>query len=427
MLVALIALIFLSKVSLAFVPGFPRELFPIFYQSGLHPYSNIAGTLVLGLLLFFFQRGRLQEFGSNLSTQHYVFRIFISALAAYLVLMTAFQDAFYLERNESLYAWLAAGLAIFMVFIFGREIPRQMKAESFIDMVKGWSVFLCWASLLALLVFPETSFKGGRFIGVFKHIPHMVSVATLACVFAQIDLFARPISRRRFIFTWLSVAVAFFLLVLTGTRSALAAVMASFGLSFVLITVSNPAVRLFKASLALSGLLFGLFFGPQIVDYAIGIVRGQQSIGLRAAQDGVASRWEEIERGYQTFKRQEWVGHGLMNKFSRSEEDGPSGYDASQDPHNVFVSAGVVGGWGLVALTAAGLLLLLIATARKLTSSDVGLRLLAIYCVTQLPVIFIYHVHLSMGGIADRIYWIVFGYMALVQIDNGRAKNEKVV
>ena len=33
--------------------------------------------------------------------------------------------------------------------------------------------------------------------------------------------------------------------------------------------------------------------------------------------------------------------------------------------------------------------------------------------LTQIPIIFIYHIHLSMGGIADRIYWIIFGYMAL--------------
>ena len=45
------------------------------------------------------------------------------------------------------------------------------------------------------------------------------------------------------------------------------------------------------------------------------------------------------------------------------------------------------------------------------------LKILAIYFLSQIPILLIYHVHLSLGGMADRLYWIVFGYIMLNQYD----------
>jgi hypothetical protein len=159
----------------------------------------------------------------------------------------------------------------------------------------------------------------------------------------------------------------------------------------------------------------GLFFGEDIVDYTIQVVRGEQSVGLRAAQDGIAARADEIERGYKVFQDNQWLGLGLLSKFGSTDEKQVGNYNANKDPHNLFISAGVVGGWGLIALTAFGFFSLILASMKSLLSKNMSVRILAIYMLTQIPIIFIYHIHLSMGGIADRIYWIIFGYMALSQ------------
>lgn len=171
--------------------------------------------------------------------------------------------------------------------------------------------------------------------------------------------------------------------------------------------------RFFKAAMALSALLVVLFFGHGIADYVVEVVRGEQAIANRAAQDGFKSRMEEIERGYAMFEKNEWLGQGLLMKFANGQDPEISGYDANKDPHNIFVSAGVIGGWGFILICVLGYCALLLATLKTLFSKNPALRLLAIYMLTSLPILLIYHMHLSLGGIADRIYWIAIGYMAV--------------
>ncbi|MBC7457452.1 MAG: hypothetical protein H7235_04185, partial [Bdellovibrionaceae bacterium] len=141
--------------------------------------------------------------------------------------------------------------------------------------------------------------------------------------------------------------------------------------------------------------------------------RGEKSVGLRAAQDGVSSRWDEVMRGYTSFQEQPWLGYGILNKFGQAEDGGVGSYNANKDPHNIIISAGVVGGWGLIVIISLGFISLFILTLKRLTSKNEAIQLLAIYMISQLPIIFIYHVHISMGGIADRIYWLVIGYLAI--------------
>ena len=79
-----------------------------------------------------------------------------------------------------------------------------------------------------------------------------------------------------------------------------------------------------------------------------------------------------------------------------------------------------IGGWLFLILVAVGFLGLILATLSKLRSRDQNLKILAIYIATQIPVLFIYHMHLSVGGMADRIYWIMFGYMMVLINTNQR-------
>ncbi len=417
----LIGLIFISKISLAFIPGVPYEVFPIIFQYGMHPYINIILCLLVGS--FFIIKKLLNPEG--FANQSRLFRSFVLLSSLYLIFITLMQIIFQIGEESIAFQLIACLMSIFTMYLFGRVIPTQLDAKVFVRAVRKWSVWLCWISLFALVFFSGTSFKGGRFIGIFKHIPHMVSIATFACSFLIYDFFVIEQTKRQKIISILSFCCGFFLLVLTGTRSALAAVILSAILSVIIFPAKNPATKLLKTSIGISFLLIGLFFGDDMIEYTIQVVRGEQAVGLRAAQDGIASRTDEIERGYKVFQENQWLGLGLLSKFGSTDEKQVGNYNANKDPHNLFISAGVIGGWGLITLTLFGFAALILASVKSLISKNTAIQVLAIYMLTQIPIIFIYHIHLSMGGIADRIYWIIFGYMAINEREHNKDKHGK--
>ena len=391
----------------------PKEIVPVIFQSGMHPYINIFLNLSVGSLVIIKWLWRPNHFFN----QSRFYRFSLVVLCFYLLLITLLQSLFVNSDESFILQMASAFLASFTVVLYGRIIPTSLKPEKFLRILRFTTLSLCWISLVALVVFPGTSFKGARFIGIFKHIPHMVSCAILACFCVMYD-FTNPLnSRIKMLVNYVNFLLASLLLVLTGTRSALVSVL--FGLMMIVIVfpAKNAANKFLKLSFVLSALLVTLLFGDLMTQYAIDIARGEKSLAGRAAQDGVASRLEEVERGFEIFKKNEWLGQGILSKFSSGNEAEVNNYNANKDPHNILISAGVVGGWGLIMITTVLMAALFLASLKSLVSKNRALRILAIYALSQIPILIIYHVHLSIGGIADRIYWIVFGYMALKEYD----------
>lgn len=417
----LLFLIFLSKISFSFLPFFPKQASWVIFQYGLHPYVNMFLTCLFGAILLLKWLFKSDIFYRQ--SRFYRFYIFIVCL--FLIFITFLQTYFVNTTESFLLQMSSALMATFTVYLFGRALPMSFQPQDFVEFIKKVCIALCWMSLILLVFFPGLCFKGGRFIGIFKHIPHMVSCATLACFGAYHSLFSQNLDRTKKIFYLSSLTLAFFILVLTGTRSALGAVLMGLLLCLVLFKSSSSSLKLLKFSMAISGTLILLFFGDDIADYTINVIRGNQSIGERAAQDGIKTRWDEVLRGLETFQKNEWLGQGLLSKFSNGVEAEVTGYNASKDPHNLFVSAGVIGGWGFIVLACVGFAALTFSAIRSLKSKSDSLKILAIYMITHLPILFIYHVHLSIGGIADRIYWIVFGYLAITEIDISKDKQKK--
>jgi len=391
----------------------PWQLGPLIYQYGMHPYINIFLSLSVGSIIIL----KWLIYPNHFFTQSRFFRFGVVLTSLYLLLISFLQSAF-VYSMESLFLQMAAAiLSIFTILLFGRVIPTSIEPERFLKYIKNIVVPLLWISLLALFISPESAFKGSRFIGIFKHIPHMVSAATVGC-FALLYFFVKQNeSKKRLIINGVNFSLAFSLLILTGTRSALASV----ALGVILVAIVFPAkktgTKILKVAFVITFCLGTLFFGDDAGQYAIEVVRGEKAIGGRVAQDGVTSRLEEFERGYLIFQKDQWLGQGLLSKFSNGSEAEVDSYDAGKDPHNIFISAGVIGGWGLIVLTSAMLVALVVASLKKLRSANDAIKVLAIYTLSQIPILIIYHLHLSLGGIADRIYWIVFGYMALKESD----------
>lgn len=402
---SLIAMVFLSKVSLgSFVP-IPSTVSIFIFQKGLHPYMNVALCFFFGLpllLMSFFVRDR-----NHLSP---IYRMFVYVLMGALSLQTVLQ-IFFRSGESRLMQIAALGTALFMMLIYGLTIPSLWNVRDFVRYVQKWAGFLVLLSLLMLIVAHGAVFKGGRFIGVFKHIPHMVTCATVAFVFSMITLLDMPKTSRK-IWSVLVLLGSFTAIVLTGTRSSAAAAILAFVVTLILHKSRTNQGKIFKFAFVSFVVTFSLAFGPRVFEFAKDIATGQSSLGSREAQDGVASRWEEIERGSRIFLEEPWLGHGLLSKFSAGDEADISSYNAMKDPHNIFISAGVIGGWPLLGLSAIALLLLLIGTLKALSSRDLYKRQVAIYLASHIPILVIYHVHLSLGGMADRLYWLVFGFVA---------------
>jgi len=59
---ALISLIFISKLTLAFTHLIPYHIPPFVYQGGMHPYINIISTVVLAFFFFLYATKKVVDF-----------------------------------------------------------------------------------------------------------------------------------------------------------------------------------------------------------------------------------------------------------------------------------------------------------------------------------------------------------------------------
>ncbi|MBV2168608.1 MAG: O-antigen ligase family protein [Bdellovibrio sp.] len=412
---ALVAMLFISKISFGSVLPVPQSFSFLIYQQGLHPFLNVFLCALFGVPLAFLSlRVRSRNHLSGF------YKLFVFLLMLTLTVQTLLQ-AHYVNPDESAVMQVGAlGVALFMIVVYGLLIPSLWNVEEFLRYIQRWAGALVLLSLILLVVAGGGVFKGGRFVGVFKHIPHMVTCATVAFIFS-LGTFLKEEKLKHKIWSGLVLAASFFAIILTGTRSSAAAALMAFVVTLILHKTETNQGRVFKFAFVSFVLTFSLFFGVQVYDFARGIATGEASLGTREAQDGVASRWEEVERGSQIFLQEPWLGHGLLSKFAAGNEVDVSNYNAMKDPHNIFVSAGVVGGWPLLVLSGIALILMLIGSLKSLATVDFAKRQVAIYLLSHIPILVIYHIHLSIGGMADRLYWMVFGFVAASMAKTGKS------
>ncbi|QDK39831.1 hypothetical protein DOE51_16175 [Bdellovibrio sp. NC01] len=411
---ALAALAFLSKVSFGVILPIPREIPYLIFQQGMHPYVNVVLCALFGgplILLWMKVRDRQHISG--------FYKLFVFALMMTLTVETLLQ-IHYVNFDESPLMQVGAlGATLFMIVVYGLVIPSLWNVEDFLRFIQRWTGALVVISLLLLPIASGAEFKGGRFIGVFKHIPHMVSCATIAYIFSLGTILTDQKLQHK-IWDALVLVASFLAIILTGTRSSAAAAIVAFVLTMVLHKTETNMGRIFKFATVCFIMTFTMFFGMQTYEFAHGIATGENSLGSRQAQDGVASRWEEVQRGSEIFMEEPWLGHGMMSKFAAGNDVDVSNYNAMKDPHNILVSAGVVGGWPLLGLAVMCLIFMTIGSLKSLKSFDIAKRQVGIYLLSHIPILVIYHVHLSIGGMADRMYWMVFGLLAVASVTVSR-------
>lgn len=409
--VFLLVLMFVSKISLKWTRVVPFRFSFVIYQHGLSPYINFALNFGFFAILFFIWV-RAKKY-TKLSP---IYLFYMYAVMVTLTLQTLFQIAMV---NVTYSPWMQLGglaNALVLLTMYGIIIPGLMPLERFVYIVRRTSVILVLLSLLLLPFFFPHFFRGGRFIGVFKHIPHMVSAATFAFIFFIPSVFRiGPYheKKNKFIFPFILFLISLAVL-LTATKAAVITILLVFFVATLIYGSKKKTVRLFKfcfISIFTTGVLL---FGVPTTEFVYDVATGHKSFGMRPAQDGIESRMDEITRGIKMFKKSEYLGLGILYKFMGGEGVEMEGYNSFKDPHNLFVSAGVIGGWPLLLLSIIGYFMMMMGTIKALVQKDPNRQMLGLFLISHLPVFVIYHVHLSLGGLGDRMYYLIFGYLAQI-------------
>lgn len=403
----LISLIFISKISFAFLQFLPRTLSPFILQTGLHPFMNAALTGLLSIPLIIMWRS-----SPYLVEQKRGFKFLIFSLLSGVFFLSILQIFIANEGSQLVDLTVVIGQFFLLIIVFSRVLPTVLPLDKILKWIFSWSAVLVLLSFICFLVFASTSYKGGRFIGIFKHIPFMVSTSSVAFILG-FHYWKKSLSLLHKISLFLIQALSVVTLVLTGTRSALFACAVAAVLFFILSPATQNSVKLFKFIFIMVAATVLIFFGESMFNWSEDIIRGRQNLAGRAAQDGIESRQEEVTRGWEYFQESPYVGHGLLAKFEGGIDADAGGYNSFKDPHNFFVSAAVVGGVPLLGLSILGFLLLVYGCLKGLMSKNENLRVIAIYLAVQVPILLIYHQHFSIGGMADRIYWLFFGCLAI--------------
>jgi hypothetical protein len=322
----------------------------------------------------------------------------------------------FVNINSSISVQLAGlGMALILLFTYGIIIPTLFEMKKFIFWSKNICVTLVVLSFLCIPFFGSEMFRGGRFVGFFKHIPHMVSASTFAFIFYFPSIYSdkkwtlknnTPI--KLLILLILALAVLF-----TSTKAAFATVAITAFVGSIVFGSQKKIIKIFKFSFFTGFLITILLVGAPASEFLYDISTGKTSFGLRKAQDGVQSRTQEVTRGMSMFDKSPYFGLGLLYKFLNNQESGieVESYNSFKDPHNLFVSSAVIGGYPLLFYAIAAYVLMIFGAFRGLLQLDINRQILGLFLLSHLPVFVIYHAHFSLGGIADRMYWLVFGYL----------------
>lgn len=403
-------LVFISKISLKWAKVIPYSIPPFVYQYGLHPYLNFGLQLLISLVLIFIWLKKKESKPMSIIYKNYIY-----SMITILFIQTLFQITLVNVGSSILVQIAGLAMAILLVLIYGIIIPSLFDLSKFIYWVRKISVFLVVSSFLSLPFFYPDMFRGGRFVGFFKHIPHMVTASTVAFIFYFPTVFEdkkwtlksnTPIKIVTLIILGLAVLT-------TATKAAFGTIAITAFIGSFIFGSKKRSIRLFKFSFLSCFLVSILLIGAPTFDFVYEVTTGKTSFGMRKAQDGVQTRMEEVTRGWSMFEKSPYFGLGLLYKFLNNSENGieVESYNSFKDPHNLFVSAAVIGGYPLFIMAIIGYIMMLIVAFRGIGHSDPDRSMIALFLLSHLPVFVIYHAHFSLGGMADRIYWLVFGYL----------------
>jgi hypothetical protein len=408
--ITLIVLIFFSKLSFKWMQIVPYSAPPIIFQYGLHPFINFGLQFVIALILIFYWLKTKSLFPLS-----QIYKIFIYTMLAVLSIQTLFQITLVNVTQSVIVQLGGLGMAAMLILVYGVIIPSIFPIEKFTEWTNKISSFLVILSVLFLPVLFPFMFRGGRFVGFFKHIPHMVTASTAAFIFFFPKIFQdKPWTlKSNTLIKVLGLFIITMAVLFTSTKAAFGTIVITGFVGILIYGSKKRSIRLFKFTFLSCFLISVLLVGAPTSQFMYEVTTGKTGFGLRPAQDGVSTRMDEVFRGWTMFEQSPYFGHGLLYKFFSGAKEGieVEGYNSFKDPHNLFISAGVIGGYPLLVLSIIAYLLMIAGVLKGLSQDNIHRQTMALFLLAHLPVFVIYHANFSLGGMGDRLYWLVFGYL----------------
>lgn len=408
--ITLIVLTFISKLSFKWMQFVPYSIPPFIFQYGLHPFINFGLQFVIALVLIFYWLKTKPIYPLSK-----IYLAFIYSLISILTIQTFFQITLVNVTQSVIVQLGGLGMAVMLILIYGIIIPSVFPLQKLIFWINRISTTLVITSVLFLPLLWPYMFRGGRFVGFFKHIPHMVTASTASFIFFFPKMFQeKPWTlKNNTLIKILGVFILTIAVLLTATKAAFGTIFITGFVGILIYGSKKRSIRLFKFTFLGCFLISAILLGAPTSKFMYEVTTGKTGFGLRPAQDGVSSRMDEVFRGWEMFEKSPYFGNGLLYKFFSGSAEGidVEGYNSFKDPHNMFVSSGVIGGYPLMILSIIGYLLMIVAVLKGLRESHPDRQTMALFLLAHLPVFVIYHASFSLGGMGDRIYWLVFGYL----------------
>ena len=381
LLLGLVANIFLSKVSV--------------FSMMMSTLINLSITMVIALfLLLFFHKKLLIRNGFR---RYYIYLIFL--MLALMAFQAIGRSPFFLQ--------LAGYVSVLVLFIlFGIAIPKLYPLDRFLAILAFYLKVVGIISSILLLVGWGAIYEGGRFLGVFNSSVVMSQVAIIGFIVFFVRCFEHS-EIQDIVFC----GIYFMLLVLSGSRSAL---LISTGIAIVYLCIAfRPAS--FKGLGFKYCLVFLLMMsGPMLVHIGVGIIQGKIGIGSREViTNPIEDRKLHWFYGYQKLLEKPVRGHGVLTKYEVAGKISLENFNEMNDPHNLFMYAGQVGGIPLMVLVMLFYIFLLVQCLTRVRGGDGDQKVIVMLVMSFLPMFFVGGSLISLGSLFDRLFWLFVGYLSL--------------
>ncbi len=250
--------------------------------------------------------------------------LLLGAFLSYMTVTSAWSD-----NAEDLSDYIKR-IVYTMIFVYGVHVVVRYEAAHF------WRAILCAIALcipwlaINLIYYPEEAFASDRLIGVHAGVNYLLTGAMLGSLFVLgVCSLIQRLAQQGFsianLVVMLGIVVVFYGLLLTESRSALLALVATAAYW----AVSSKEIRQFKLLALLALPVIGVMLAP----YAELFI-----------SRGFSQRFEIWAIALEWIGQRPWLGHGMDALFVINVSSGEELYD----PHNIHLKVlydgGVIGG-----------------------------------------------------------------------------------
>jgi len=363
-----------------------------FFSYSIPTFVNVAFISILSVLLL-----RVTPKSNLLRNDKYTFIVF--SMLILLFFQTVTREPFALQMA-------GLGTSVMLIFAFGVIFPKALPIDRFMIILRRSLMFSGISSLLLLLSGIGNIYEGGRFSGIFTDSIIMTQVASIGII-----VFAIHSLERKSLSSVLMSMVYFLLVIMAGSRTSLMVSIGGILIYFIL--AYKPQVKNLIIGKPVIIFIIVMLF-PFISQIAAGMLTGEIGIGTRKEiTNPIDDRLLHWRYGIKRIQESPFLGYGVLTKYEYNGVYSLDSFNEMNDPHNMFIYAGQVGGWPLIVLFMAFYFLLIKKVLYGLLSTHSSVKAIAIVVLLFLAMFFAGGSLFSLGSLMDRFFWLFVGYLAV--------------